>query len=169
MLGLIPVYYNNINNPFPEDLDSSNMTGLFISNRNNIFTIKKKKEHKYNENILNSFNTTFNTELDEQNTTPIEYGWLENILIYLLLVKDYDIISNNSIYNITNNILSEQFCWKIFLDRYKSNDSKIYQNIINNNGLIPNKHLDFEIKFNKYNYIIKLIDIYKKIIDYNLQ
>lgn len=168
MLGLIPLYYKNMNNPFPEDLDSSNITGLFISNKNNIFTIKKKKEHKYNENILDSFNTTFKTELNEQNTKLIEYGWLENILIYLLLVNEYNIISTKSIYNITNNTSNEQFCWKIFLDRYKSNDSNIYQNIINNNGIIPNKQLDYEMKFNKYNYIIKLIDIYQKVIDYNL-
>ena len=162
MIGILPIQFNNIENKYPTDLDSCNITRLFISNMNKIYTTKKTKLHKNMSHILETFNNSFNTQLKVENTQIINYGWVENVQLYLLIINDYQLISDISIHEITFH--KEDFCWKIFMDRFKETNTiplDIYSHILDDNGIFNNVHFDFNITIG--NEIISVKDIYSKL------
>ena len=161
-IGIMPIQFNNIENKYPKDLDSCNITRMFISNMNNIYTAKKTKLHKNNNNILDTFNKSFNTDLKIETTQIINYGWIDNVQLYLLVVNDYKMISDISIHEITFH--KEEFCWKPFMDRFKETTivpSDIYSHILEDSGIFNNVHFDFNINID--NESINIKDIYSKL------
>ena len=169
MLGIIPVCHRIIENKYPDELDSINITGIFASNQNNICLTKKKKEHQNIDNILDTFNDIYKSSLNIKDCSKIiDYGFVENVHIYILLVKNKDSVSPNTLFNIIDKE-KEIYCWKIFLDRFKnittSGNSKynVYQNILLPQDKYDNENLNFNLHCGKYNIDINLKNIYTKL------
>lgn len=162
MIGILPIQFNNIENKYPKDLDSCNITRLFMSNMNKIYTTKKTKLHKNTSHIVESFNKSFNIDIKLENIEIINYGWIDNIQLYLLIIDDYKLVSDISIHEITFN--KEEFCWKIFMDRFKETNTTpldVYSHILEDNGIFNNVHFDFNITIG--NEMISIKDIYSKL------
>lgn len=162
MIGIIPIHFNNIENRYSSDLDSCNITRIFISNNNNCFVTKKTKLHKNNSNVLETFNNTFNTQLEMENTKIIHYGWIDNIYIYFFVIDSYKLISLTSTYE--SKLNKETYDWKVFMDIFKENELyplDIYHNILQDLGEYNNVHLDYTLNLNDLSISIK--DIYTKL------
>lgn len=165
-IGIVPINYNHIINPYKSDFDTANITRIFCSNENNLFTIKKKKEHKDVTKIIIAFNKQFNSSLNSDNTKIIEFGWINNICIYLFIVSDYELISINSLNSLLND--KENFGWKVLLDRFRENEEQtdVYTNILSNNGMFDNVTFDVSLNFlNIKNTCITIREIYNKLIN----
>ena len=169
MLGIIPVCHKSIENKYPEELDSVNITGVFVSNQDNICLTKKKREHQNIECILDTFNDIHKSKIDKTNCTKIiDYGLINNIHIYILLVKNKEVVSNTTIYN-TIDKDKEVYSWKIFLDRFKNVGSNklenynIYQNILLPQEKYDNENLNYTMHCGKYDITINLKQIYTKL------
>ena len=170
MIGIIPIHFNYIENKYPNEMDSCNITRMFLSNNNKFYITKKIKTHKEPFNIIETFNKAFDTDIKLDNCQLINYGWLENIQLYLLIIEDYTILSKLSIHNTTFH--KETFCWKVFIDRFKeTKETKdIYKLILNNNGIYKNVILDYHINSNNTDNIqISIEEIYKKMLNTHIK
>ena len=171
MLGIIPVCHKLIENQFPDELDSVNLTGIFVSNINNICLTKKKREHQNTENILNTFNEIYKADLDMNNCRKIiDYGIIDNIHIYIILVTNKEDITSATLFN-TIDKDKEVYCWKIFFDRFKNicqsnkenKNSDIYKNILLPQEKYSNENLTHTLHCGKYKIDISLKEIYTKL------
>ena len=116
--------------------------------------------------IITTFNKQFNSSLDSDNTKIIEFGWIDNIYIYLFIVSDYELISVNSLNNLLND--KENFGWKVLFDRFRENEEQtdVYTNILSNNGMFDNITLDVSLNFlNIKDKCITIHQIYNKLIN----
>lgn len=162
MIGIMPIQFTNIENKYPNDLDSCNITRIFISNMNKVYITKKTKLHKNTSNIIDTFNQSFKTDLNIDTTVIINYGWIDNVQLYLLVIDDFKLISDISIHEIT--FYKEEYCWKIFIDRFKETNVyplDIYHNILQDFGIFNNVHFDYNIIVDSKSVSIK--DIYSKL------
>lgn len=171
MLGIIPICCKLIENQYPEDLDSINVTGIFVSNLNNICLTKKKRDHQNIENILDTFNEIYKAKLDMNNSRKIiDYGIIDNVHIYIILVTHKEVVSSDTLFNTVDKD-KEVYCWKIFFDRFKNTcqsnkenkNNDIYKNILLPQEKYSNENLNHNLHCGKYKIDIRLKDIYTKL------
>ena len=175
IIGVIPIYSKKVQNQFIEDLETVNVTGIFTTEQNDICILKYKSDK---EPVLNDlFNQTYDSKLIDSN----DFDWIfcktiNNIDIYLLYVKNKEIISTKTSYNIQHNSSNNKlFFWKTFVDSFKEeesteNNNNIYQDIIKGNSEYSNTHLnEYTLISSRYKINMKLREIYHILSEWYLQ
>ena len=95
----------------------------------------------------------------------IDYGFIDNVHIYIILVTNKEIVSSDTLFNTVDKD-KEIYCWKIFFDRFKNtcqSNNDIYKNILLPQEKYSNENLTHNLHCGKYKIDISLKDIYTKL------